>query len=352
MGCEVNDYASEGGKARAAKLTAEDRQEIAAAGAQARCAKADPSRETLPKAICGSTDKPLVIGNLQLPCYVLNDERRVLTLTGMSRALSMAVGGSMVKGLNRLELFISRDRIKPFVSKDLADSIHSPIIFITPSGGKAYGYKAEVLGELCEAVLAAREAGVLQAQQVGIAHSCEVLMRGFAKVGIIALIDEITGYQYQRDRGELHRILSLYLTDERLGWAKKFPDEYFKHLARLWGWTWPCPAGQTPRYVGHLTNRLVYDKLPPGVLDELKKKNPIGDETGRRKYRHHQFLTEDFGQPDLRDHILQLVAIMRVSRDRETFEENFAAAFPAPGDQLRLLDDVEYKKSETAGEAA
>lgn len=340
----MSDNASEGGKARAINLTAEERREIAAVGAQARWAKADPARESLPRAICGSTDRPLTIGEIQLPCYVLNDERRVLTLTGMSHALSMAIGGSMVKGLNRLELFISRDRIKPFVSKELADSIHSPIIFITSSGGKAYGYEAEVLVELCEAVLAAREAKVLQTQQEGIAHRCEVLMRGLARVGIVALVDEATGYQYQRDRSELHRILSLYLTDERLGWAKRFPDEYYKQLARLWGWTWPNIGGKTPRYVGHLTNRLVYDKLPEGVLEELKRKNPIGEETGRRKWRHHQFLTQDFGQPDLRDHILQLVAIMRASPNREAFEQNFAAAFPAPGDQLRLLDDVDYKQ--------
>lgn len=342
----MTDPASAAGKARALRLSPEERKEIAAAGAQARWAKADPSRENLPKAICGSTDKPLVIGELELPCYVLDDERRVLNLTGMSHALSMAIGGSMVKGMNRLELFISRDRIKPFVSNDLADSIHSPIIFITPSGGKAYGYEAKVLVELCEAILAARQAGVLQTQQMNIAHRCEVLMRGFARIGIVALIDEATGYQEQRDRGELHRILSLYLSDERLGWAKRFPDALWKELARLWGWTYPAVGGKTPRYVGHLINRLIYARLPDGVLDELKRKNPTADDTGRRKWRHHQFLTEDFGQPDLRDHILQLVTVMRISADREAFERNFMAAFPVAGDQLHLLDDVDYKKTE------
>lgn len=348
----MTDIQSEGGKARAASLSAEDRKEIAAAGAQARWAKADPSRESLPKAICGSNDKPLKIGEIELACYVLNDERRVLTLTGMTHALAMAIGGSMIKGMNRLELFISRERIKPFISKELSDCIHSPIIFITPSGGKAYGYNAEVLVELCEAVLAARQAGALQTQQLGIAHRCEVLMRGFARVGIVALIDETTGYQERRDRSELHRILSLYLTDERLGWAKRFPDALYKELSRLWGWTWPNVGGKTPRYVGHLINRLVYARLPEGVLDELKRKNPPSDDTGRRKWRHHQFLTEDFGQPELRDHILQLVTVMRVSADRESFERNFAAAFPAPGDQLQLLEDVEYKKATPDSETA
>lgn len=344
----MTDQTSKAGKARAAKLLPEERRQIASAGAQARWAKADPSRQTLPKAICGSTDRPLVIGEIHLPCYVLDDERRVLALAGMSRALSMAVGGSMIKGMNRLELFISRDRIKPFVSNELASSIHSPIIFITPNGAKAQGYEAQVLVELCEAVLAARQAGVLQTQQTGIAHSCEVLMRGFARVGIVALIDEITGYQERRDRSELHRILSLYLTDERLGWAKRFPDALYKELARLWGWTYPAAGGRMPLYVGHLINRLVYARLPDGVLDELKRKNPPSEDTGRRKWRHHQFLSEDFGQPELRDHILQLVTVMRVSPDRETFERNFTAAFPAAGDQMTLLEDVDYKKTEVA----
>lgn len=76
----------------------------------------------------------------------------MLTVAGMSDGMGLARGGSMIAGMNRLELFISRNRINPFVSNELAGRIHSPIVFITPTGGKAYGYDAEILVELCEVV--------------------------------------------------------------------------------------------------------------------------------------------------------------------------------------------------------
>lgn len=302
---------------------------------------------TIRRATHGSPDHPLVIGEVEIPCYVLEDGTRVLAMNGIYTALSMSRGG-LRRGArlvgDRLTRFAATKAISPFISNELTSRITEPLKFRTPQGSVAKGYEATILPELCEAVLRARSAGLLQNQQLHIAARAETLMYGFARIGVIALVDEATGYQEKRDRDELHRILALYLTDERLGWARRFPDEYFKQLARLWGWTWPNIGGKTPRYVGHLTNRLIYDKMPAGVLEELKKKNPTGEESGRRKWRHHQFLTEDFGQPDLRDHIMQLVAVMRASANREIFERNFAAAFPTPGEQLRLLDDVEYTR--------
>jgi hypothetical protein len=342
---DMSDYPSEGGKARAQSLSPEDRKAIASAGAQARWAKADPSRQSLPKAICGSNDNPLIIGDISIPCYVLNDERRVLTLTGISHALSMAIGGSMVKGMNRLELFISRDRINPFISKALADCIHSPIIFITPSGGKAYGYNAETLVELCEAVLAARKAGVLQKQQEGIAHRCELLCRGLARVGIVALVDEVTGYQRVRERGALHKILEAYIAPELLPWTKRFPDDFYVEIYRLLNWDADPLARGKPGYVGILTNELVYDKLPPGILEELRRQNPRHPETGRRRYRYHQFLSDSIGNPHLEKHISGVLALMRASEDLDMFRRLFRRAFPGPQVDLPV---AEFKQTEAA----
>ena len=70
------------------------------------------ARHDAPKATHGAPDRPLRIGAVEIPCYVLSGERRVLTLTGFTGALGMARGGSMVAGMNRLELFASRKAIK------------------------------------------------------------------------------------------------------------------------------------------------------------------------------------------------------------------------------------------------
>ena len=170
----------------------------------------------------------------------------------------------------------------------------------------------------------------------------EILVRSLSKIGIIALVDEATGYQEERAHDDLQRFLSLYLSEEKLAWAKMFPDEYYKQLFRLWGWTYSPMSVKRPKLVGKLTNTLVYERLPRPVLDKLREANPIKNtKTYRRGAAHFQYLSSELGQPDLRDHLLQLIAIMRVSPNKEVFLRNFAKAFPDPnGVQLRLdIDD-------------
>jgi len=79
--------------------------------------------------------------------------------------------------------------------------------------------------------------------------------------------------------------------------------------------------------VGKLTNQLVYEKLPEGVLRELRNRNPVVYKTKRRRWKHFQFLSEDIGQPDLRDHLLQLIAIMKASANWSIFQRLFQRAF-------------------------
>ncbi|MEL7398219.1 MAG: hypothetical protein AAFN44_17800, partial [Pseudomonadota bacterium] len=174
---------SEGGKARAQKLTKEQRSEIARRGARERWAKT----KNLPKATHGSTDTPLMIGDAEIPCYVLEDGRRVLSLGGTVRSLGMSIGSAGGGEGDRLAKFTGGRAIYPFVSDKLRSRITSPIKFRASTGGTiATGYEAELLPEICDAVLEARSAGALQKQQLHIAAQCEALIRSFAKVGIVA----------------------------------------------------------------------------------------------------------------------------------------------------------------------
>lgn len=324
---------SKGGKARADKMSAEERSEIARAGAVARWAEA----KKVPKATHGSSDHPLKIGGVEIPCYVLEDGTRVLSQRGMLSGVGLSQGSSGGGGADRLGSFLAGKNISPFINNDLMAVITSPIRFRhSGGGGIAFGYPATILPDICDAVLAAREAGALQKQQMHIASQCEMLVRGFARVGIVALVDEATGYQAERDRMELHRILEAYLSEERLAWAKRFPDEFYRQVYRLRGWKWPPLGRAKPPYLGHITNDIVYDRLPPGVLTELQRRNPTKVDTKRRHWKHHQFLSEDFGQPDLRDHLLQVIAVMRVSKTWEAFKRVFDEAFPKHGSQIEM----------------
>jgi hypothetical protein len=235
--------------------------------------------EPIVRATHGSPEKPLRIGTtIAIPCYVLEDGRRVLAHAGMLTALDMVAGGIGNAGSNRLANFITSKRLRPYIPSRLARSILQPILFRAPRAGRfAYGYEATVLADLCDAILEARKRLALEERQRHIAERAEVLVRAFARVGIIALVDEVTGYQADRDRDALHKILAAYVSPELLPWAKRFPDEFYQHMFRLRGWTFdPQHGPRGPRLAGLLTVQLVYDKLPPPRPRRIAAEKPGG----------------------------------------------------------------------------
>ncbi len=122
---------------------------------------------------------------------------------------------------------------------------------------------------------------------------------------------------------------------ELLPWARRFPPEFFEEIYRLNGWPFVEGNLRGPRYVGRLINELVYKKLPPGVLGELQRKNPVQD-YGYRRHKHHQFLTPDVGHPHLDKQVTAVMTLMRASDDKATFRRLFEKAFPVRGQQIPL----------------
>jgi hypothetical protein len=294
--------------------------------------------DSIRRAEYGSPEHPLEIGGLTIQAYVLEDGTRVLAQGEMIKALGMSHGGSGGTGGDRLAKFAAGNRLKPFVEGALLERTENPIRFITTSGARAYGYEATILADLCEAVLAARDANVLQPQQRHIAKQCEILVRGFARVGIVALVDEATGYQEVRDRLALQAILDKYLTDEWAKWSRVFPDEFYRELFRLRGVPYPPPGKHKhwrPSYIGHLTNDIVYSRLAPGVLKTLRELNPR-TEPGRRGHTNHQHMTRDYGDPALKEHLSNVIFMMRGCRDWDDFKRRLESAAPKQGDTLPL----------------
>lgn len=305
-----SEAGKKGGKARAQKLTKEQRAEIARAGAAARWG------DSLPVATHGDEDHPLRIpdgdGVIEIPCYVLDDGRRVLIQTGMLKGLNMSQGTASGGHGDRLTRFIATKGINPFVGKELSEVITNPIKFRARGGGTAYGYEATVLADLCDAVLEARKTVKLNYQQEHIAQRCEILVRGFARVGIIALVDEATGYQRDRARDELAKILEAFVAKEIQKWVKTFDLEFYLLICELKRLPLEV-AKKRPQYFGHLTNNLVYYRLAPGVLEELKKLSPA-DARGYRKTKLFQGLTPDIGHPKLKEHLAGVTTAMKFAK--------------------------------------
>lgn len=322
--------ASKGGKARAAAMTPEERSDVARAAAEARWADTgDAGDSKIPYATHVGV---LKIGDLELPCAVLNDGRRVLTQEAFGRAIGRQ--GNLFRRPDQdfdLPPFLTAATLKPFISEDLRSSSR-PIAFRplarTGMGARrALGYAAELLPQVCRVFLDARDAGVLHVAQHHVARTADLLIRGLATVGIVALVDEATGYQRDRDRDALHKLLELFIAKELLPWTRRFPDEFYREMFRLRNWkAFDHNAAQGPRFAGKLTNQLVYERLPPGVLSELQRKNPAVN--NRRRHAHHQFLTENIGNPHLERHIASVTTLMRAARTWSEFEEMANRALP------------------------
>ncbi|MBI5847527.1 MAG: P63C domain-containing protein [Nitrospirae bacterium] len=299
-----NEGKAKGGYARAEKLSADQRSEIAKKGASARW---NPNEKIL-KATWGSTDRPLKIGDLEIPCYVLEDGTRVLSGRGMQTALEL--GQTRGQKLNKL---INHPGIKPFISKELSLGISEPIKFTVKNIPRVvFGYEGNVLVDICDAVLQARKENKVPAKYSLVAEQCEILARALAKTGIIALIDEVTGYQAVRPQDALQKYLEMLVRKDLAAWAKKFPDEFYENIYKLKGWVWPGMKKNRFSVVAHYTRDLVYERIAPGLLHELETKSPK-DETGNRKNKFHQWLTEDIGDPMLSQHLHSLIMFQRLA---------------------------------------
>ncbi len=302
------------------------------------------SEKKIPEALF---EGELKIGDASIPCAVLEDGTRVLTQAGMLQALGRSRKPTgRADAAEHIPPFLAPKNLEPFIDADLRRA-SVPIIFKPLKGGglggnQAYGYDAKLLPKVCEMMLQARDAEALQKQQLRLAIQAEILMRGLAHVGIIGLVDEATGFQEIRDRIALQEILDKYVTGEWSKWTSTFPDEFYIQLFRLKGIPYPPPGKHKnwrPSYVGHWTNDIVYDRLAPGVKKELKRLNPR-TEKGYRKRKHFQYLTPDYGTPALREHLSNVIFLMRGCKNYQDFERRLERAAQKHGDTIPLpLED-------------
>lgn len=296
----------------------------------------------------------LRIADTEIYCAVLEDGTRLLSqgtfLQAIGRSRTPKAGTGGLTTVDGLPFFLQAELLKPFVSSELEVST-KPVVFRMKSGQRTAGYRAELLPQVCEVYLKFRDS----CQQAGkdvplryrhIVKACDMLTRGLAQVGITALVDEATGFQDFRAREALARILDEFLAAELSKWAKRFPNNYYKELFRLRGWSYYPFSVKRPPLVGKLTTDVVYDRLAPGVRRELDRLNPK-DSRGRRKVRHHQWLTEDIGHARLQEHLVQVMTLMKASEDWTEFKKLLNRALPKFPD-MPLFDSLDGAKTKEA----
>ena len=268
----------------------------------------------------------LNLNGLKISCYVLQDGRRILSTSGMQKALAI-VNDEKERSSGRLAEILSSKHVSSCISNENLSAKISPILCYR-GAQRIAGYEASVLPEICEIMLKVRDYAVtnnieLGSRQKAVIAQSDIIIRALARVGIIALVDEATGYQYDREKDELQKILKAYISEELLPWQKRFPDVFYKELFRLNGWDFTVNGiKKRPGIIGKWTNMFIYEELPNGVLDELKKKTPKS-ESGNRTSRYHQLLTLDIGEPNLEKQINKVITLFQVSDNMKQFCDNF-----------------------------
>jgi len=337
-----------GGKAKAEKLSTEERSDLGKKMVAARWEK-NKKLQSLPSVILKGSD--LDLSGIKIPCAIVEsldggEPVRVLTETGITNALLGGRSGAsrrLKKAAEEqgapLPLFLAPPRLKPFINSELLDGPLKAVEYV--DGGRIMtGYDAQILPIVCEIWLRARDAGVLQEQQMGKAKQAEILMRGLARVGVIALVDEATGYQKFRAKDSLAKILEAFVAKELQPWVRKFPPDFYEQMFRLRKLEFQSDSPRRPQYFGILTNNVIYRRLAPYVWKELKQK-VSKDEKGRAREKLHQYLTPDIGDPRLRDLITSVTTIMKLSNDWTDFMLKLDRLHPAYNDTMQLPFDLQ-----------
>lgn len=319
--------ASKGGAARANVLTPEERKEIAKKAVMARWAKGkggqvsespdqrDNQHKTkdelrmLPLALFPGK---LEMGNAEFSVYVLDNGKRVMAQREVVRVLTGHVKGDLAR-------YLESQSLRPYID---AQKLAEQTIQFSISGTqyKGTGYEATLLLDICDAYLRAREAGALAPNQQDIAKQAEIITRACAKVGIIALIDEATGYGPFKRKQEYQLKLQAFIAEDLQEWARMFPEEFWFELARLESIHY-SPRNRPLRW-GKYVMSFVYDAVDKDVGKKLREINP----DPHFQQNHHQWLKE-FGRQKVNDHLQRVIAVMKLCDNMEDFRKKFARVF-------------------------
>ncbi len=280
------------------------------------------------------------LGDTELKVAVLNDGTRLINYSSIFKAFGRTKRGNQVDGhrVPNMPAFLNANNLQPFVGPDLTGVLNK-VTYIDKSGNENEGFQASILPLLCKVYLDARDAKVLKRQQIPLARASEILLFGLSNIGITALIDEATGYQYERERFELQKILSAYISEEILKWQLTFTDDFYKEVFRLWGIPFISKyIKRKPSFIGKLTLKYVYEQLPKGVLEKIKENTPR-TERGNWKYRFHQSLTPEIGREHLKKQIIEVTTLMSIAGSKEQFQELFARKY-----HTRVQLDLEFQE--------
>jgi hypothetical protein len=319
--------------ARRDALTADERIAIARKAALAR------HHRDMPRAIAEGT---LIVGTLSIPCAVLDDQHenmRVLTQEGFLTAIGRAGKAKGGEGATVYgnPAFLRAKNLEPFISNDLIAST-TPIEFVPLRGpgyqGRAFGYRARILPDVCWVYQDAMLAGKLVPSQQHIGRACRDFLRALTNHAIDDLVDRATGYEDIRKRRAIDKIIEKFVEKDARPWVLMFELDFYRHIYRLNGWPFDPENTARPSVIGHWTND-IYERLAPGVRSALHAR-VRRNQNGKPTQKLTQFLTPKEGKPALMRLLEGVILLMRMSKDWADFKVKLDEWYPRYGETMQL----------------
>jgi len=254
---------------------------------------------------------PVRFGDVECEAVVLDNGARGF----IQRQMMKAVGFSEKKQSSRFLIFLAE--LSP---KALIIMQNTGCQVVNPGHGNANFVSYEIVPEICDAVIDAALDGVLHPQRRHLIAPCRKIQAALSRVGIVALIDEATGYQYRRESSALQDLFAKLIREHVSDWQRRFSPDFYEAIFALYGWKYQGHAHGIPAIVGKITLRYVYEAIfPAAIVAEIKAR--------QKSERLHQWLTNEGGLPLLEKQINALIVIAKTSFSPDDFFARCEAVF-------------------------
>ena len=275
--------------------------------------------DNLPKA---SHMGDLPLNGFTLTAAVVNGDR-LFSERSLATAFGIKGGGAYwsrkkIDNSAVLPEYLSANYLKDYITIELRKKLDSAENYISLSGVRSRGVDVTILADICDVYITAKKAldkaGKINENLNLISENAYGMLKAFSKVGIIALVDEATGYQKVREKTALQQFLEKFLLEEKGKLIQTYPDDFFEAIFNMKGYTWlNVNNGKKPQWIGHIINDVVYSRIAPKVLDMLREKSPVLNKKGYRKSKFTQWIDPTYGHTKLKEHLNFVTLLAKAS---------------------------------------
>ncbi|MFT3794338.1 P63C domain-containing protein [Flavobacterium sp.] len=275
----------------------------------------------------GSEQLPLKIGNIELPCFILDNRQAVFTKNGLQKALGY-------DGKSEDWLFDFLGSINKFypIQGELFEAFENPILFeVTAKDGNKIvcnGMATYILLMTCQTIVNAKADGYLSVGQLKHARAAQAIAQFASQYNLNEAVAQASGFNFAKESGKtyLEQFLVRQTNDPAYHWVHTFRDAFFDALLQQQSLEW-VDLRDKPQEISRLLYETIFSRIPDNLLNELRSNKP------KRSYRRNGKVS-DTEHPALKEYLSEILSLLKAAADNWTIF-------------LQLLNRIHPKKNNT-----